>query len=91
MTSRRDFLKRFTALASGIVLAPATALATVQRLGEPQAWVTTSGADITRVWRKVQKQVSESFDIVCEEYDLIDELCATRSTVAVVTLPLVLD
>lgn len=39
MTTRRDFLKGFAALASGLALAPASALAQVQRLGTPQQWV----------------------------------------------------
>jgi hypothetical protein len=39
MTSRRDFLKGFAALASGLVLAPASALANVTRLGPPAAWI----------------------------------------------------
>jgi hypothetical protein len=39
MTTRRDFLKGFAALASGLALAPASALAQVQRLGSPAEWV----------------------------------------------------
>jgi hypothetical protein len=39
MTSRRDFLKGLTALASGLVLARRETLAEVQRLGTPQQWV----------------------------------------------------
>jgi hypothetical protein len=39
MTSRRDFLKSFAALASGLALAPARALSEVQRLGTPAEWV----------------------------------------------------
>lgn len=39
MTTRRDFLKSFAALASGLALAPASALASVQRLGTPAEWV----------------------------------------------------
>lgn len=41
MTTRRDFLKGFAALASslaGLALAPASALASVQRLGTPAEW-----------------------------------------------------
>jgi hypothetical protein len=37
--SRRDFLKGFTALASGLVLAPAKALADITRIGPVEAWV----------------------------------------------------
>jgi hypothetical protein len=42
MSSRRDFLKGFAALASGLVLARRETLAEVARLGTPQQWVEPS-------------------------------------------------
>lgn len=74
MTTRRGFLAQLGALAAAVVVVPAQALATVQRLGTPEEWVgpvTTSPTSLNLLRRKVQGSLLLPFDYVCEEYTLI--------------------
>lgn len=52
MADRRSFLRSFALLAGGLAIAPARALADVQRLGDARAWIESDADRFERLARQ---------------------------------------